>query len=60
MAHEYHKANNVVDKSEDWLVKHNEVAKWMDGNDILSEVNEVIDRDCIPNRLGIMKYHNES
>ena len=50
----------VADRLANWGVKHNEVAKWTDGNDISSEVKEVIERDCILGRLGIIKYHNES
>ena len=50
----------VVDRLLNWGVKHNEVAKWMNRNDILSQVNEAIERDRILRRLGTMKYHNES
>ena len=60
MAHEYLRANIVVDKLENWGVKHNKVAKWTDEKDIPSEVNKIIERDRILGRLGIIKYHNES
>lgn len=60
MAHEYCESSIVVNRLENWVVKHNEVAKWMDRNEILSKVNKVIERDCILGRLGIIKYHNES
>ena len=59
MAHEYHEANNVVDRLANWAVKYNVVAKWKDGHDFPSEINEVIERDQIPGRLGIIKSHNE-
>ncbi len=59
MAHKYYVVNMVVDKLANWGVKHNVISKWTDGFDIPLEVNEVIEKDCIPSRLGIIKLHNE-
>ena len=59
MAHEYHKPNNVANRLAKWAVKYNVVAKWMEGHDFPSEINDLIERDCIPGRLGIINSHNE-
>lgn len=55
VAHEYQEANQVADMLAIWVVKYNEVAKWIDGYYIPSDTNELIERERIPGRLGIIK-----
>ena len=59
VAHEYREANKVVDKLANWGIIHGEVARWMDGSDIPSKINESIDMDQILGRLGIINDNNE-
>ena len=59
VAHEYREANKVAHRLANWGMKHGEVARWTNGSDISSKINETIDMDHIPSRLGIINDNNE-
>ncbi len=57
VVHEYQEANQVADRLANWVVKYNEVAKWIDGYNIPSNINELIEKERIPVDWVSLKGH---
>ena len=55
VAHKYREANQVADNLANWALKNNEVVKWMNGHTFPSKILEMIERERILSRLGIIK-----
>lgn len=55
VAHKYREANQVADRLANWTVKNDEMKRWMDGHNIPWEILDLIERERILSRLGIIK-----
>ena len=55
VAHEYREANKVADRLANWAVKNDELKTWKNRHNIPLEICELIERERIPRKLGIIK-----